>query len=345
MGTGIYLILSGMLKKVVVADYVAINLVDRVFENHLYTGAETLVALYGYTVQIYCDFSGYSDVAIGTGMLMGYRLPDNFDRRTIRFSSGVLEKMAYDPEYLAPGLPLLSPWRFSKRGDADVRQSLFNSVLDRDLAWGIVGFRPVRAHPCLSSRSPSDLDETMARPKDAVDPWMKRIGKIALMFHYLSFLESCFGHPIWIPQGESPTASSGGTYSLDNVTIGVCRHWWSYVSALDPQVLERGSEVSCGEVSPLVDCGGHCHCGCSDYGSRDLGSCPVHLLRILGESLNQEQENEHHLALRSLRWISILLGCSGDNRVLGPGDGAFSTVGGGRPHSILWPFGCEVELS
>ena len=80
-GKGVYLIMIGLVKKVAFADYVAVNLVDRVFENPLaYTATEVMVALYGYTVQIYCDFSGYSDVAIGTGLLMGFRLPQNFDR-------------------------------------------------------------------------------------------------------------------------------------------------------------------------------------------------------------------------------------------------------------------------
>jgi len=77
---GFVLIAIGLLKKVVIADLLAVNLVDRVFEMpQLYTSAELLMGLYGYALQIYCDFSAYSDIAIGSGLLLGLQLPDNFD--------------------------------------------------------------------------------------------------------------------------------------------------------------------------------------------------------------------------------------------------------------------------
>lgn len=74
------LIIGGLIKKAVISDYISINFVDRVFDNpNAYTGFENLMATYGYSIQIYCDFSGYSDMAIGLALLMGYRLPINFD--------------------------------------------------------------------------------------------------------------------------------------------------------------------------------------------------------------------------------------------------------------------------
>ena len=77
----VFRITRGLAKKVVIADYLAVNLVDRVFSHPgLYTSAETWVALYAYTMQIYCDFSGYTDVAIGSAQLLGYKLPENFHR-------------------------------------------------------------------------------------------------------------------------------------------------------------------------------------------------------------------------------------------------------------------------
>lgn len=73
------LIMSGLLKKAVISDYISVNFVDRVFDNpQLYSSFENLLACYGYTIQIYCDFSGYSDIAIGIALLMGFRLPLNF---------------------------------------------------------------------------------------------------------------------------------------------------------------------------------------------------------------------------------------------------------------------------
>jgi D-alanyl-lipoteichoic acid acyltransferase DltB (MBOAT superfamily) len=78
---GLFLIATGMVKKVVIADYLSVNLVDRVFDQpELYSAAEVVIALYGFTMQIYCDFSGYTDVARGSAKLMGLELPENFDR-------------------------------------------------------------------------------------------------------------------------------------------------------------------------------------------------------------------------------------------------------------------------
>src|SRR5699024_735963 len=74
------LIIGGLLKKAVISDYISINFVDRVFDApNSYSAFENLVATYGYAIQIYCDFSGYSDMAIGLALLLGYRLPINFD--------------------------------------------------------------------------------------------------------------------------------------------------------------------------------------------------------------------------------------------------------------------------
>ena len=80
LGQAIFLIVAGLFKKVVISDYISVNFVDRVFDNPtLYTGLENLFAVYGYALQIYCDFSGYSDMAIGIALAFGYRLCINFD--------------------------------------------------------------------------------------------------------------------------------------------------------------------------------------------------------------------------------------------------------------------------
>ncbi|MCX7798534.1 MAG: MBOAT family protein [Melioribacter sp.] len=80
LGKAIFLIILGLFKKVVIADYISINFVDRVFDFPLrYTGLENLLAIYGYVLQIYCDFSGYSDMAIGVALLFGFKLMENFN--------------------------------------------------------------------------------------------------------------------------------------------------------------------------------------------------------------------------------------------------------------------------
>ena len=79
-GEGLYLLLCGLIKKTVISDYISFNFVDRVFDSPLlYTGVENLLGVYGYALQIYCDFSGYSDMAIGIALLLGFRFNVNFD--------------------------------------------------------------------------------------------------------------------------------------------------------------------------------------------------------------------------------------------------------------------------
>jgi len=79
-GKAIFLICIGLFKKAVISDYISSNFVDRIFDNPgLYTGLENLFGVYGYALQIYCDFSGYTDMAIGIALLLGYKLPVNFD--------------------------------------------------------------------------------------------------------------------------------------------------------------------------------------------------------------------------------------------------------------------------
>ena len=80
MARGVMMIAMGLAKKAIISDYISLNFVDRVFENpQLYTGFENLLGIYGYTLQIYCDFSGYSDMAIGIALLLGFHFPDNFN--------------------------------------------------------------------------------------------------------------------------------------------------------------------------------------------------------------------------------------------------------------------------
>jgi alginate O-acetyltransferase complex protein AlgI len=80
LGRGVFLIVCGLFKKAVISDYISLNFVDRVFDAPaLYSGLENLFAVYGYALQIYCDFSGYSDMAIGIALLLGFHFNINFD--------------------------------------------------------------------------------------------------------------------------------------------------------------------------------------------------------------------------------------------------------------------------
>ena len=79
-GIAVFWICNGLIKKLILSDYLAVSFVDRVFENPLlYTPFENFSALMLYSLQVYADFSGYTDIAIGVAMLMGFYLPVNFN--------------------------------------------------------------------------------------------------------------------------------------------------------------------------------------------------------------------------------------------------------------------------
>lgn len=79
-GRGVFLILVGLFKKAIISDYISVNFVERIFDNPtLYSGVENLMGVYGYALQIYCDFSGYSDMAIGIALLLGFHFNLNFN--------------------------------------------------------------------------------------------------------------------------------------------------------------------------------------------------------------------------------------------------------------------------
>jgi D-alanyl-lipoteichoic acid acyltransferase DltB (MBOAT superfamily) len=79
-GEALFLVALGLVKKLVISDQLAQNLIDRVFERpESFSALEVLAGVYGYAVQIYCDFSGYTDIAIGSALLLGVRFPKNFD--------------------------------------------------------------------------------------------------------------------------------------------------------------------------------------------------------------------------------------------------------------------------
>ena len=128
-GRALFLIGLGLLKKLAIADYLAENLVNRVFDfPNLYSGTEVLVAVYGYAFQLYYDFSGYTDIAIGSALLLGLKLPANFNRPYMAENlDGLLAALAYLAVELAARLPVLFA-----AGDADVEVFLLLQSGDHD---------------------------------------------------------------------------------------------------------------------------------------------------------------------------------------------------------------------
>ena len=112
-----YLIAPGLFKKVVIASYLARHIVDPVFGAPGHTPrSRSWSASYAYAMQIYADFSGYTDIAIGIALLLGFRFPQNFDRPYARSSDpGLLASMAHDAVALAARLRV-HPARGEPRG-------------------------------------------------------------------------------------------------------------------------------------------------------------------------------------------------------------------------------------
>lgn len=78
--SGVFLIIKGLIKKMIFADYIAMHFLDRVFDApQMFSGFTNIMAMIGYSLQIYGDFSGYTDIAIGLALLMGFKLPKNFN--------------------------------------------------------------------------------------------------------------------------------------------------------------------------------------------------------------------------------------------------------------------------
>ena len=77
---GTYFILKGLVKKMIFADFIAMHFLDKVFDApEMFSGFANVMAMIGYSLQIYGDFSGYTDIAIGLALLMGFQLPINFN--------------------------------------------------------------------------------------------------------------------------------------------------------------------------------------------------------------------------------------------------------------------------
>ncbi len=81
LGFAVFLIAGGLFKKVIVANYLSTDFVDGVFRSPAdFSRLDLLLGMYAYAIQIYCDFSAYTDIAIGVANLLGYRFPQNFNQ-------------------------------------------------------------------------------------------------------------------------------------------------------------------------------------------------------------------------------------------------------------------------
>jgi alginate O-acetyltransferase complex protein AlgI len=182
-----FLVASGLFKKVVIANFLATEIVDKVFASPgRHSGLETLIAIYAYAVQIYADFSGYTDIAIGLALMLGFRFPQNFDApysaRSLqdfwRRWHMTLSRWLRDYLYI--------PLGGNRRGRlATYRNLMLTFVLGglwHGAAWTFVVWGTI--HGAVLALEHWRHEERIARGLPEVeDTWRRRLGERLVTFH------------------------------------------------------------------------------------------------------------------------------------------------------------------
>ncbi len=220
---GLFLIATGMVKKVAIADFLSVNLVDRVFDNpELYSGTEVIVGLYAFTMQIYCDFSGYTDVARGSAMLMGLELPENFDRPYQSTNPAefwrrwhmTLSSWLRDYLYFPLGGSKVSPGR----AYWNLWLTMFLIGVWHGASWTFVLYGILQASVMAGHRW---LHRRSGRARDQVDPFATRAAKIFLNLQFVVFSRILFRATSIENAGDVTERILSGTTSLAQVSLGV----------------------------------------------------------------------------------------------------------------------------
>ena len=193
MQEGFALILSGLFKKVVIASYLSEHIVRGVFESpEFYSSWAVLAAVYAYSIQIFCDFSGYSDMAVGVGRLMGFRLPENFRSPYLALNVQDFWRRWHITLSLWLRDYLYIPLGGSRRGNRYLNLiitmalgGLWHGSHLRFLIWGVmhgVGLAVVHAFHQLKPRLwPGPVENTVLRWCGMAAAWL-------LTFHFVSLL-------------------------------------------------------------------------------------------------------------------------------------------------------------
>ncbi len=198
LSQGVYRIFRGLFKKMVVADALALY-VDQVFAAPAdYSGVAAWIALYAYAFQIYMDFSGYTDVAIGAGRLLGFRFTENFDRPYLAASPSEFWRRWHITLSTWLRDYLYIPLGGSRNGTSKTMRNLFITMALGGLwhgaawtfvAWGVFHGILLSGERFLGLRqSPSDAESA---------PWATRAVRIAIMFHLTCLGWLLFRAPDW----------------------------------------------------------------------------------------------------------------------------------------------------
>lgn len=223
VGEGTFLIMKGLVKKVIFADLLAVNLVDRVFDNpSAFTSVEVMIGLYAYTLQIYSDFSGYTDVARGSARLMGIVLPENFMRPYMATSPAdfwrrwhmTLSTWLKDYVYIPLGGSRGSPFRVY----FNLWLTLFLIGIWHGAGWTFVVYGTIHGLAMVIHRY---FYKKSGRTAATVDPrWLMAV-KIFFTFHFTVLSRILFRSPSIDRAGDVAGQLFSGSISTAQINSGV----------------------------------------------------------------------------------------------------------------------------
>jgi D-alanyl-lipoteichoic acid acyltransferase DltB (MBOAT superfamily) len=220
---GLFLIATGMVKKVAIADYLSVNLVDRVFDQpELYSAAEVVVALYGFTMQIYCDFSGYTDVARGSAKLMGLELPENFDRPYQSASPAEFWRRwhitlsTWLRDYLY--YPLGGSRVGAGRAYWNLWVTMFLIGIWHGASWTFVFYAILQATAMVVHRF---FYRRSGRTRDTVDTLSLHVFKVFWALQFVVFSRILFRATSLENAADITTRLGSGTFSVAQISVGV----------------------------------------------------------------------------------------------------------------------------
>lgn len=191
-------IISGLFKKVVLATYISETIVNHVFNSpKTYSSWANLCAVYGYAVQIYCDFSGYTDLAIGVALLIGFSLPNNFNAPYLScnlrdfWRKWHISLSSWLRDYL------YIPLGGNKKGNRYVNLfltmilgGLWHGAHFRFLIWGALHGLGISCHHFFSTWRSSRPKQNHAKTRNSQAlPWTRLLNILSwfITFHYITF--------------------------------------------------------------------------------------------------------------------------------------------------------------
>ena len=184
-GMGLLMILWGLFKKTIISNYLAVEMVDDVFfDPTVYGPVDLLLALYGYSIQLYCDFSAYSDIAIGVAALLGYRFPKNFNQPWRSETVGEfwqrwhISLSTWLRDYLY--IPLGGSYHGKRKTVRNIFITMFLGGIWHGAGWTYVLWSIYQAGAMALERG---LELYRPKPKKGPRPVWRRILGVLMVFH------------------------------------------------------------------------------------------------------------------------------------------------------------------